>query len=146
MISQPKKHFLFQFSQRKGKERQMLLFSPQLHELPERVTSCICFFTQLRISTKEMLHFFSKHFIVPWKRKLSLIWIWAFSHLISTSHTTSGAAVQLSKDSLMTTKEWFSLGNVEKAVLISLFLSLSCYKQVYHVKWNWAQVCKFSLG
>lgn len=72
MISQPKKHFLFQFSQRKGKERQMLLFSPQLHELPVRVTSCICFFTQLRISTKEMLHFFFQALYSPLKTKAEL--------------------------------------------------------------------------
>lgn len=126
MISQPKKHFLSQFLRCKGKGRQMLL-GLQLRELPEWATSYICFFTpcenkKYRNPVLLPLALYSSR-----KTTDELDWDLGVSMFQgSSSHATLGAAVQIPKASLMITEEYFSLGNVEKAALISLFPDLSC--------------------
>lgn len=114
-----KEHSLSQFLWCEGKGRQRMLLGLQLHELREWVKSGICFFTQCKNYRNPVPAPGIVWFPENWDEFGWDLGIFIFQR--SSSHATLGAAVQISKVSLIITEEYFSLGNVEQAGLIPLF-------------------------
>lgn len=86
----------------------------------------ICFFTQCEDKKYRNPVLLPLALYSSLKTKDELDWdLGIFILQGSSSRATLGAAVQISEVSLMITEEYFSLGNVEEAALISLFPNLS---------------------